>query len=75
VGWTVDWIVNNDDGGTADTMLEDGELAEITVDLATAGLSLPANTEFTLEIKPPTGAVLNMTRTTPAAISAVMELR
>lgn len=74
VGWTVNWIVNND-GGTADTMLEEGELAEITVDLATAGLSLPANTEFTLEIKPPTGAVLNMTRTTPAAISAVMELR
>jgi archaellin len=36
---------------------------------------LTINTEFTLEIKPPSGAVLNVTRTTPAAIEAVMELR
>ena len=70
--WTVKWIVNQ---GTEDNMLEDGELAEITVDLTGLGTPLPANTEFTLEIKPPTGAVLDMTRTTPAAIETVMELR
>ncbi|MCB9451231.1 MAG: flagellin [Anaerolineaceae bacterium] len=72
--WTVNWIVNND-GGTADNMLEDGELAEVTVDLSSLGTALAANTEFTLEIKPPTGAVLNVSRNTPAAIEAVMELR
>jgi flagellin FlaB len=74
LGWTVEWIVDND-GAETDTMLEDGELAEITVDLTGLTTPLPASTEFTLEVKPPTGAVLNMTRTTPAAIEAVMELR
>jgi flagellin FlaB len=80
VDWTVDWVVDND-GGTPDTMLEDGELAEVTVDLAgavtaTTITSAPgANEEFTLEIKPPLGGVLNITRDTPAAIEAVMELR
>lgn len=71
--WTVDWIGAND----GDDMLEDGELAEITVDLAGSGLTtqLATNTEFTMEIKPPTGAVLNLTRTTPAALESVMELR
>ncbi len=74
IPWTVNWIVNND-GGTADAMLEDGELAEVTVDLSTLTTALGANTEFTLEIKPPTGAVLNFSRSTPAAIETVMELR
>lgn len=71
--WTVDWIGAND----GDALLEDGELAEITVDLTASGLTTPlsANTEFTLEIKPPTGAVLTFTRTTPAAVESVMELR
>ena len=43
------------------------------VDLTTANLA--ENTAFTLEIKPPTGAVLSVNRTTPASIEAVMELR
>lgn len=67
--WTVDFI-GTDDG---DTLLEESELAEITVDLT--GTSLGANTAFTLEVKPPTGAVISMSRNTPAAIDAVMELR
>ncbi len=65
-----------------DKMLEAGELAEISVNIAGLGITDPAdwaapgpNSEFTLEVKPPTGAVLNITRTTPAAIDAVMELR
>jgi flagellin FlaB len=72
VTWTVDWIVQND----TDNMLEEGELAEITVDLVTDLTSAPgASTPFTLEIKPPQGAVLNLERTTPPALDAVMELR
>ena len=35
---------------------------------------LAANPAFNLEIKPPKGAVLNINRTTPAAIQAVMDL-
>jgi flagellin FlaB len=74
--WTIEsdgWLVDND-GGTPDTLLEDGELVELTVPLSSLATPLGANTEFTLEIKPPTGAVINLTRTTPPAIEKVMEL-
>jgi flagellin FlaB len=72
VDWTASWIVQND----TDDMLEEGELAEIAVDLSSATLTtaLGTNTPFTLEIKPPQGAVLNLQRTTPAALDTVMEL-
>lgn len=69
VSWTVAWIGNND----GDNLLETGELAEITVDLSSAALG--ANTEFSLEVKPPKGAVLDISRTTPAAIESVMKLQ
>jgi flagellin FlaB len=72
VPWTVDWVGGND----GDDLLEEGEVAEITVDLA-AGLTTPlgANTEFTIEVKPENGAVFTINRTTPATIETVMELR
>jgi len=70
--WTIKWIVSKQT--PADNMLEEGELAEITVDLSALNPALGANTGFNLEIKPPTGAVLNINRTTPAAIQAVMDL-
>ena len=76
VPWKIKWIVSKQ--ATADDLLEEGELAELTVDLTTAtgGLTtaLGANTAFNLEIKPPKGAVLNVNRTTPAAIQPVMDL-
>lgn len=70
LAWTADWVVHND-GAANDDLLEEGELVEITVPLATAALG--PNTEFTIEVKPPTGAVLTFNRTTPAAIEAVNE--
>ena len=70
-GWTAAWVGAND----GDTMLEDGELAMLTIPVGASGKLLTTNTEFTVEIKPPTGAVLNITRTTPAALEAFMELR
>jgi len=73
VDWTVDWIVSNET--TPDDLLEEGELAEVTVDLSGLGTALSVNTAFTLEVKPPTGGVLNINRTTPAAIEAVMDMR
>ncbi|MBL8164503.1 MAG: flagellin [Anaerolineae bacterium] len=69
VDWTVAWIGAND----GDDLLEEGELAEMTVDVSSAAIG--PNTPFTLEVKPPTGAVLGVNRTTPASIEAVMELR
>jgi len=53
-------------------LLEANELAEITID--TTSLSLGPNTNFTFEIKPPTGSVIKLDRTTPAAIEPVMNL-
>jgi archaeal flagellin FlaB len=80
VAWEVNWIVSLE-GATPDDLLEEGELAEITVHLSGASASpaittpLSINTPFTLELKPPTGAVIAVNRTTPAAIETVMELR
>jgi flagellin FlaB len=76
IAWTIEsdgWLVSND-GGTPDDLLEDGEMVEVTVPLASLTTALGANTQFTLEIKPPTGAVINLNRSTPAAIETVMEL-
>jgi len=72
VPWTIKWIVSKQ--ATADDLLEEGELAEITLDLSGLGKALGANTAFNLEIKPPKGAVLNIKRTTPAAIQPIMNL-
>ncbi|MCA0454608.1 MAG: flagellin [Chloroflexi bacterium] len=72
VSWDIAWIVSKQT--PADDLLEEGELAELTVDLGSLGTPLSANTAFNLEIKPPKGAVLNLNRTTPAAIQPVMDL-
>ncbi len=68
--FTVAFVGAND----GDNLLEDNELAEITVDLTGLTTALGSNTGFTVEIKPPTGSVLKIERTTPAAIEAVMSL-
>ncbi len=68
--WSVSWLGYND----ADTLLEERELAEITVPLNSLSPTLGANTIFVVEVKPPRGAVLNLQRTTPAVIDLVMDL-
>jgi flagellin FlaB len=70
--WDVQWL-GNDNGNT---LLEANELAEVTVDL-TGILSptLQAKTMFVLEIKPPSGAVLNLQRTTPAWLEVMNDLK
>jgi flagellin FlaB len=57
--------------GDADELLEAGELAQIDIDLATAcpTCSVGANEQFTLEVKPPSGSYLVISRTTPASIA------
>jgi flagellin FlaB len=58
--------------GDGDELLEQGELAEISIDLATecATCVITENETFTLELKPPTGSYLVVQRTTPASMSA-----
>jgi flagellin FlaB len=68
VTYTVTWVL--EDG---DTLLEVGELAEITVS-PPAGSSLVANEIFTLEVIPPSGGTNLINRTMPPAIDDVMDL-
>jgi len=70
VDYTVDWIL--EDG---DTLLEVGELAEITVNPPSVSSStLIANEMFTLEVIPPSGGTNLINRTMPPAIDDVMDL-
>ena len=70
--YTVTWITGN-----SDTLLEPGELATITV-TATANANtiedLTANARWTLELQTPVGAVIDITRSLPAQLGAVMQL-
>ncbi|MDD4858697.1 MAG: hypothetical protein PHR56_00615 [Dehalococcoidales bacterium] len=81
--WTVTKL-GKDDG---DDILEDTEKFQITVGGDTAGVApgnlidalastdLGPNTKFSLEIRPPNGAVLVIERTTPPIIDTIMNLR
>ncbi|MBF8266299.1 MAG: Flagellin FlaB1 [Dehalococcoidia bacterium] len=63
--------------GNSNNLLEANEQFEITVNLAkvaTGTNPLGADTTFTLEVKPSHGSVLNITRTTPGSIGAVVQL-
>ena len=83
--WTIAWIGYNN----SDNILEEREKAIITAWLHTyngsvwadgaAGTFLATNDvttnqKFTLEVKPPVGAVLPVERTTPARLDTVMDL-
>lgn len=79
--WTISKLGNADD----DDLLESNEKFQVTIGNATAGAgggnlvnalepNLLANKTFTIEIKTPKGAVLNIERTTPAYIDGVMNL-
>ena len=58
--WSSEWLTGSSD------MLDPNEMVEITLD--TSEFSLGADTRFTIEIKPPEGASLVLTRTAPAEI-------
>jgi flagellin FlaB len=69
--WSISWKVRND----TDDLLEGGELVEIAVPIDDLDTPLGVNTEFAVEIMPPTGAVLNIQRTTPAYMELVYDLQ
>jgi flagellin FlaB len=65
--------LGSDDG---DNLLETGEVFEITVPLSrsAANPNLKTNTPFVLELKPPTGGVIVIERTTPSNIDTINDL-
>ena len=70
--YTVAWITGN-----SDTLLEPGELATITIDAASNANTiedLTANARWTLELQTPVGAIVDITRSLPAQLGAVMQL-
>jgi archaeal flagellin FlaB len=79
VTWTADFIGDSD----GDTLLEQHEKVQLTITvpatepnaalIATSGSA--ANREFRLEIKPKVGAIVPITRVTPASIDNVMVLK
>lgn len=69
--WTVSWAVQHD----TDDLLEDGELAIITIDLEANGITLGPDTTFAIEMKPPRGGVLLIEKTTPSYIDAVIDFK
>ena len=61
--------------GNTDYLLEPGEL--FVIDVATSGITganIGPDLRWTLELQTPVGAVIDITRTMPPAISAVMQL-
>jgi len=70
----LDWTVDYQGYGDDDNLLEAGEMFEITVDMTGVGETIGTYHTFTLEVKPPTGAVLSIERTTPADLDSVMVL-
>ncbi len=59
--------------GDRDSLLEQGELSEITIDMAQCpDCDITENETFTLELKPPTGSYMVVQRTTPASMSAAV---
>ena len=79
------WTVTRLGKADADDLLETNEKFQITIGSDTAGsgggnlidalgTDLAVNKRFTIEVKPPVGAVLNIERTTPPAIDSVNNL-
>ena len=100
VPWSLDWV--GDDNG--DSLLEEGEKAEITVwllerntgtaigssdsvgeyaavdtngasGILQGGTLIGTNDQFTIEVKPESGAVLTVQRTAPSRLDTVMDLK
>jgi archaeal flagellin FlaB len=78
---SVNWTMTMINAGNSDNLLDKNELFLITIDLGcvNAGAATPeerpsAYHKFTLEIKPPTGAVVILERTIPAKVDSIVSL-
>ena len=68
------WSASPQGWSDSDSLLEAGEMFEITVDMTGAGENIGTYHTFTIEVKPPVGSALRVERTTPAALDSVMIL-
>ena len=71
---SANWTVEKVSTVNADNLLDGNELFVITVDLAGISDNITSYHTFSLEVKPPTGAVLIVERTIPARTSAIVNL-
>ncbi|MEL7663284.1 MAG: archaellin/type IV pilin N-terminal domain-containing protein [Methanosarcina mazei] len=65
--WDYDTIIEKTGG--SDNLLEANEKIKIVLDLSKVGSAPGANEHIKLEVKPPEGAVLTLTRTMPPALT------
>ena len=77
---SVNWTMQKLTTTNQDNLLDKNELFQVTVDLSavsanvTDAWKLGAYHTFTLEVKPPVGAVLTIERTVPARVSQLVNL-
>jgi archaeal flagellin FlaB len=83
------WVMEMINTNNGDSMLDPGELAQVTVDLSFVNAGAVVHTApdkvdcekmgpyhtFTLEIKPADGSVLTIERTLPSRVSSLVNLR
>jgi len=55
-------------------LLEYGEKFKVVVKVSQFDTNLAANDKFTIEVKPPVGAVLSVERYLPPALDTIMDL-
>ena len=60
--WSSEWLTGSGD------LLDPNEIVEITLDTSNLATGCAADTRFTVEVKPPEGAPLILTRTAPADV-------
>ena len=65
------WLLNRI---TATAIGSNGSVSTTTAAISVGSQVLTANDQFTIEVKPPQGAVLNIQRSLPAALDTVMDL-
>jgi len=77
----LDWTVTKLSTTDNDTMLDPYELFQLTVDLSPVSDNASSDAEklgpyhtFTVEVKPPTGAILAIERTVPARVNQIINL-
>jgi archaeal flagellin FlaB len=78
---SVNWTMTMINAGNGDNLLDKNELFLLTIDLGVVadGAATPAEEpgayhKFTLEIKPPVGAVLVLEKTIPARVNSIVTL-
>lgn len=68
------WIKAALGRNNGDNLLDPQEKFDIVVDFTALSPALGANTEFTIEVKPPIGSTLTINRTVPPVVAPVMNL-